>query len=83
MTTAATETGRPVRPVGPRVVRWVTGVIIIVPLIWAALGLEISPERIWEALKPGGTVWKLIGAMFPPDWASRCLTKWKHAWPMP
>lgn len=69
--TAATDTlpARPKRPTGPTVVRWVTGVIIVVPFIWAALGLDISPARIWDAVKPGGSVWTLLGAMFPPDWA--------------
>ncbi len=60
---------RPTRPVGPRVIRWVAGVVILVPFIWAALGLEISPDRVWQALRPGGTVWRLLTAMFPPDWA--------------
>ncbi len=68
MTAAAPAADRPARPTWPRVIRWVTGVVIVVPFIWAALGLEISPARIWEALRPGGSVWRLLGAMFPPDW---------------
>ena len=40
---------RPKEPVGPRVVRWVVAFAIIIPLIWAVNGLEISPARIWRA----------------------------------
>ncbi len=65
----AVAAARPPRPVAPRVIRWVAAVVIVVPFVWAALGLEISPDRIWDALRPGGTVWSLLAAMFPPDWA--------------
>ena len=60
---------RPPRPVAPRVIKWGVTVAIIIPFIWSALGLEISPDRVWDALRPGGTVWRLVGAMFPPDWS--------------
>ena len=55
---------RPNEPIGPRVTRWIVTIAIVVPFIWAAAGLEISPERIWRA---PGQVWVLMTGMFPPD----------------
>ena len=57
---------RPEPPVGPRLIRWTVTLVIIVPFIWAVLGLEISPSRIARAPEQ---VWNIISAMFPPDWS--------------
>ena len=58
------EQFRPKEPVGPRVVRWVVAFAVIIPLIWAVNGLEVSPARIWRA---PAEVWTLFSGMFPPD----------------
>lgn len=55
---------RPKEPMGPRIIRWVVGIVIIVPFMWAVIGLEISPERIWRA---PFEIWVLLSGMFPPD----------------
>jgi phosphonate transport system permease protein len=49
---------------GPRITRWIVTIAILVPFIWAVIGLEISPERIWRA---PAEVWVLLAGMFPPD----------------
>ncbi len=67
--TAAETTARPTEPWAPKWIKRGITIAIVVPFIWAALGLEINPGRIWDAIKPGGQVWTLVGAMFPPDWA--------------
>lgn len=68
MSTTTTK-ARPEAPKATKWIRWGVSVAIIVPFIWGVLGLEINPARIWDAIKPGGQVWTLAGAMFPPDWA--------------
>ena len=55
---------RPKEPVGPRVARWVVTLAIVIPMIWAVIGLEISPARIYLA---PSEVWALLSGMFPPD----------------
>lgn len=55
---------RPEEPMGPRITRWIVTIAILVPFIWAVIGLEISPERIWSA---PSEVWVLLKGMFPPD----------------
>jgi len=62
----ATKT-RPTRPRASGYIKWGITAAILIPFIWGVLGLEINPSRIWDAIKPGGQVWTLIGAMFPPD----------------
>jgi phosphonate transport system permease protein len=49
---------------GPRITRLVVTILIVVPFIWAVIGLEISPERIYRA---PAEVWVLLRGMFPPD----------------
>jgi phosphonate transport system permease protein len=39
-------------------------IAVLVPFIWAVIGLEISPERIYRA---PAEVWVLVTGMFPPD----------------
>jgi phosphonate transport system permease protein len=39
---------------------------ILIPFMWAGLGLEISPGRIARAPE---LVWKIVADMFPPDWS--------------
>lgn len=63
---AMVDLARPEEPFWPRVIRWGVTIGIVVPLIWSIIGLEISPERLWEA---PGQVWALISGMFPPDFS--------------
>ena len=56
------------RPPELQFTKWLRVIIVvglIIPLIWSATGLEISPSRVWEA---PGQIWTLLGGMFPPDW---------------
>ncbi len=65
-TQASKSPPRPQAPVGPRLIRWGVTLIILIPFIWGALGLEISPGRIARAPE---LVWNIVSAMFPPDWS--------------
>lgn len=64
---------RPRRPLGPRVFRWAATLAILIPALWSASGLEFSPVRLWEAFRPGGQVWDIVGAMVPPELSSESL----------
>ncbi|MEN8234418.1 MAG: phosphonate ABC transporter, permease protein PhnE [Actinomycetota bacterium] len=55
---------RPKEPLAPKIIRWVVGVAIVVPFIWAAAGLNVSAEHIYRA---PGEVWTLLTGMFPPN----------------
>jgi phosphonate transport system permease protein len=58
------ETLRPDEPMKGRVIRAIVAVVIVVPFIWAAVGLEISAERLVNA---PAEIWTLLTGMFPPD----------------
>jgi phosphonate transport system permease protein len=66
---------RPRRPLGPRVFRWAATLAILIPALWSASGLEFSPARLWEAFRPGGQVWDIVGAMVPPDLTAVSLAR--------
>lgn len=67
-TTRAVEVApRPEPPLGPRLIRWGVTLAILIPFIWGALGLEVSPARIVRAPE---LVWSIVSAMFPPDWSN-------------
>lgn len=55
---------RPVQPLGPKVFRWVIGVLIVVPAIWSAAGLEVSLDRLLSA---PADIWNIVHRLFPPD----------------
>lgn len=55
---------RPKEPVGPKVFRWVITVVILIPVIWASMGLELSRERLFGA---PASIWNTLRAMVPPD----------------
>jgi phosphonate transport system permease protein len=65
---------RPEEPFWPRVIKWGVALGIIIPLIWSVAGLEISPERLFEA---PGQLWTLATGMFPPDFSdpTRLMSK--------
>lgn len=58
------EQRRPEPPRGTRLTRWVIAVVLIVPAIWSAMGLDISLERILSA---PADMWNIVRQMFPPD----------------
>jgi phosphonate transport system permease protein len=63
----ATETptvARPKLPVGPRVFRWVITIVIVVPAIWSAMGLDLSWDRLTSA---PASILNTLRAMVPPD----------------
>lgn len=57
---------RPEEPRGPKIMRWVVILAIVIPYIWAVAGLDISISRILEA---PGQVWTLVSGLFPPDFS--------------
>jgi len=59
-----TEVERPVEPLAQRLLRWGVAIVILGPMLWSVLGLEISLTRLARA--PGLT-WTIVSAMFPPD----------------
>jgi phosphonate transport system permease protein len=65
---------RPKEPLRPKVIRWLIAIGILVPFVWAYLGLDISIERI---LRAPGQVWTLVNGLFPPDFddSGRIVTK--------
>lgn len=56
---------RPTAPTAPQTIRWVVTAAIVVPFIWASLGLDVSLDRLVEA---PGAIWGRVISMFPPDW---------------
>lgn len=57
------------RPQEPQFTKWLRIIIVVglvIPLMWSATGLEISPQRLWEA---PGQILTLLSGMFPPDWS--------------
>ncbi|HEX6221195.1 MAG TPA: phosphonate ABC transporter, permease protein PhnE [Acidimicrobiia bacterium] len=75
MTTQTVETPvatRPKRPVRPRVVRALISAAIIIPVLWAALGLEVSWEQIRTA---PSDMWDILKQMFPPDFSPEAIQR--------
>lgn len=67
--TAATVTPdlaslRPRQPLAPRLARWGIAVAIVIPVVWSALGLQISWEQVRSA---PADMWAIFTAMFPPE----------------
>jgi phosphonate transport system permease protein len=60
------KTQRPVEPTWPKVMRWVIMLVILIPFLWSAAGLEVSASRIWAA---PGQVMTLVTGMLPPDFS--------------
>ncbi len=55
---------RPEEPVGPKLFRWVITAVILIPLIWSALGLGASWEKVLSA---PGDIWSILLRLVPPD----------------
>lgn len=71
-TTEAPVQARPTRPLRPRIFRWMITVVIIIPAIWSALGLNVSLERLAEA---PGDIWIIVRQLFPPDMSADALQR--------
>jgi phosphonate transport system permease protein len=63
-TTEAVMPARPVEPLGPKIFRWVVIIGVIGPLIWSAMGLGVSWDRVLNA---PARIWRIVSAMFPPN----------------
>jgi len=71
--TAATHVStRPKRPVRPRVVRALLTAAVLIPFLWAALGLEISWEQVRSA---PADMWDILKQMFPPDFSPEAIQR--------
>ena len=68
--TAATE--RPKRPLRPRLVRWGLTLAVVIPVLWSALGLDISLEQLRSA---PGDMWAILRLMVPPDFSSEAVER--------
>lgn len=69
---AVTET-RPQRPLRPRLVRWGITAAVVVPFLWAAVGIDISLERLLTA--PADMWNRVIKLMFPPDFSPEAIER--------
>src|SRR5690606_10937324 len=52
--------------------RWAIAVVIIVPALWSALGMNVSLERLLEA---PGDIWTIVRQLFPPDLSAQALQR--------
>jgi phosphonate transport system permease protein len=59
-----TDVARPDLPLRPHVARWVITVLVIIPFLWSAMGLDLSVERIVRA---PGQIWDIVHRLVPPD----------------
>ncbi|NNK91464.1 MAG: phosphonate ABC transporter, permease protein PhnE [Acidimicrobiia bacterium] len=57
---------RPDEPRWPKIIRWIAVIVIIGPLIWGLLGLEISADNLRRA---PGQMWNLVQQVWPPDFS--------------
>lgn len=72
-TTAAPVTEqRPKRPIRPRVVKGLITAAILIPALWAALGLDISMEQLRTA---PSDMWDILKQMFPPDFSPEAIQR--------
>jgi phosphonate transport system permease protein len=63
---------RPKRPLKPRVFRWLVAAAIVIPVLWSALGLNISREQLLSA---PSDVWTIVRQLVPPDLSSQALQR--------
>lgn len=63
--TTEPTTARPKPPLRPKLVRWGLTAAVLVPALWAVLGIDIGVD---ELLQAPGRMWdRVIRQMFPPD----------------
>jgi phosphonate transport system permease protein len=63
---------RPKRPLAPRLFRWAIGLVIVIPAIWSALGMNVSLARLAEA---PGDIWVIVRQLVPPDLSADALQR--------
>ncbi len=63
---------RPKRPLRPRLVRWGLASAVIIPVLWSALGLEISLDQLRSA---PADMWKIFTLMVPPDLSPEAIER--------
>lgn len=63
---------RPKEPLGPKLFRLGVTLAILLPVIWAAMGLELSWERIASA---PADIWNLLRLMVPPDLSAEVVQR--------
>jgi phosphonate transport system permease protein len=63
---------RPERPIGPRLIRVAAFVLIVIPVLWGAAGLNLSWSRILSA---PGDMWGVIDRMIPPDMSPQAVQR--------
>lgn len=74
-TTAPQETmsQRPKPPLRPRLMRWGITAAVVIPFLWASLGIDISLERVLTA--PVDMWNRVIKLMFPPDLSPEAIER--------
>jgi phosphonate transport system permease protein len=77
MTSAVTELKvegpvRPKRPLGPRLFRWAITLAIVIPVLWSALGMNVSTEQLTSA---PSDIWTIVRQLFPPDMGAEALQR--------
>jgi phosphonate transport system permease protein len=63
---------RPTRPFWPRMIRRFVMVAILVPVVWAALGLNVSLDRLLTA---PGDIFALLVNLSQPDLSARAIQR--------
>ncbi len=56
---------RPIEPAVQRRIKWAVSVVILIPFLWAAFGIEVSMDRLLDA---PSLIWTRVASLFPPDW---------------
>lgn len=64
---------RPERPLRPRLVRWGITAAVLIPFVWASLGIDISLQRLLTA--PVDMWNRVITLMFPPDLSPEAIER--------
>jgi len=63
---------RPKPPIGPRVFRWTAAVVIAVPAVWSAVGLDVSLSRVLSA---PADIWNIVTNLIPPDMSAEAIQR--------
>lgn len=63
---------RPKEPFGPKLFRLGITLVIVLPVIWGALGLELSWERV---IRAPADIWNLLRLMVPPDLSAEVVQR--------
>jgi len=78
VTDAPTTTGdiqrhmRPDRPIGPRVFRWAIAVVVVIPVLWSATGLNVPLSKVIDA---PSLVWQILTKLAQPDLSASAVQR--------